>query len=81
MIDKQDLLSKLKRFGASNLSNALHRVEAMSSKILSDTEPSIVYKDAKIFLASNYKKFHDAAAEQRYDIFMKVLPKFGIIAS
>lgn len=81
MAGKEDLMSKFQRFGASNLLNVLHKAEAMSSKVLSDAEPSIVYKDAEVFLASSYKKFHDAAAEQRYDIFMRVLPKFGIIAS
>jgi len=29
------------------------------------------------FLASDYRRFHDAAEEQRFAVFKKILPRFG----
>lgn len=36
------------------------------------------YKYSPEFIKSNYKLFHDAAADQRHDLFTKIFPKFGI---
>lgn len=33
------------------------------------------------FLRSDYKKFHDAAKAQRHEVFMHILPSFGIVAA
>lgn len=38
------------------------------------------YKYRSEFITSNYKLFHDAAMDQRHDLFTKIFPKFGIYA-
>ncbi len=38
------------------------------------------YKYSPEFIKSDYKLFHDAAADQRHDLFTKTFPKFGIYA-
>jgi hypothetical protein len=65
------------RVGAQ-IHNLAHRAEALADKIGVE-QP--VYSSAEIFLSSNYKLFHDAARDQRYDVFGEILPRFGIFAA
>lgn len=67
----------LDRIGAT-LSRGVHTLEAHTAK-MPDLE-HIEYKFNPAFLTSNYKLFHDAAADQRHDLFTKIFPKFGIYA-
>lgn len=65
------------RIGAT-LSHGIHKIEAHTVK-MPDLE-HIEYKFNPEFLTSNYKLFHDAAADQRHDLTTKIFPKFGIYA-
>lgn len=67
----------LSRVGAT-LSKGVHMIEAHIVKI-PDLE-HVEYKFTPTFLTSNYKLFHDAAADQRHDLTTKIFPKFGIYA-
>lgn len=69
--------SMFQHIGAA-LSDLEHKAEAISDKL--GVEP-IDYPFTDAFLTSDYKKFHDAASDQRHDIFRKILPSFGIYAS
>lgn len=60
------------------LSDLSHRWEAMADNL--GVEPAD-YPFSESFLTSDYKKFHDAASDQRYDVFRKILPSFGIHAA
>lgn len=65
------------RIGAT-LTKGIHLIEAYAFKI-----PEIEqfeYRYSPAFISSNYKLFHDAAADQRHDLFTKILPRFGIYA-
>ena len=65
------------RIGAA-AQNLAHDAEALAEKF--NLEP-VVYPYTKEFPTSNYKLFHDAARDQRYDVFAKILPTFGIYAA
>lgn len=67
----------LDRIGAT-LSHGVHTFEAHTTK-MPDLE-QVEYKFNPAFLTSNYKLFHDAAADQRHDLTTKIFPKFGIYA-
>jgi hypothetical protein len=62
----------------AQISNLLHRAEALANKL--GVEP-MHYPFAESFLSSDYKKFHDAASDQRYDVLKKILPAAGIHAA
>jgi hypothetical protein len=72
----------------------LHRFSAMSGKIVQSLEDkliaaadavganiSIEAADHIPFLDSHYRHFHDAAKQQRHDVFQAILPSFGIVAA
>lgn len=72
----------------------LHKFMALSGKVVQSMEDKrsaaadavgadipIECSDPAPFLDSHYKHFHDAAKQQRHDVFMSILPSFGIIAA
>lgn len=73
----QAQLGLLNRVGAT-LAKGIDLIEAHTFK-LPEIE-QFEYKYNPAFVASNYKLFHDAAADQRHDLFTKIFPKFGIYA-
>ena len=70
--DKRTLLQ---RVGAKLLEAGAEHTEAVAD--LFNIE-SVTYPFNPAFLASDYKRFHDAAEEQRFAVFKKILPRFGI---
>jgi hypothetical protein len=70
--------SRWYRIGATVLSAGVHYIEAVAEHF--DLEP-FTYRLRDGFLASDYKRFHDAAEEQRFAVFKKILPRFGIFAA
>ncbi len=79
-IEKLPLKSRtpLQRVGASLLGAGVHYAEALARHF--EVEPlTFTFHDG--FLASDYKRFHDAAEEQRFAVFRKILPRFGIFAA
>jgi hypothetical protein len=72
----------------------LHKFMALSGKVVQSLEDKrsaaadavgadipIECTDHTPFLLSHYKHFHDAAKQQRHDVFMTILPSFGIVAA
>jgi hypothetical protein len=71
-------VSAFARIGAAAAEAVLHRAEALAEHLV--VEPP-VYRFDEAFLSSDYKRFHDAAGEQREAVFGRVLPRFGIFAA
>ena len=67
--------SLLQRIGAKLLETGAEHTEALADHFNIE---SITYPFNPHFLASHYKRFHDAAEEQRFAVFKKILPRFGI---
>jgi hypothetical protein len=65
------------RIGAT-LAKGIDLIEAHITKL--PEHEQLEYKYHPAFISSNYKLFHDAAADQRHDLFTKIFPKFGIYA-
>jgi hypothetical protein len=72
----------------------LHKFTAMSGKVVQTLEDKlsaaadavgvnlpIEAGDPADFLDSHYRHFHDAAKQQRHDVFQTILPSFGIVAA
>jgi hypothetical protein len=72
----------------------LHKFTAMSGKVVQTLEDKlsaaadavgvnlpIEAGDPAGFLDSHYRHFHDAAKQQRHDVFQTILPSFGIVAA
>lgn len=70
--------SLLQRVGATVLAFGVHHAEAFAEHF--GVEP-LTYPFHASFLDSDYKRFHDAAEEQRFAVFKKILPRFGIFAA
>ncbi|MEP6502228.1 MAG: DUF6765 family protein [Betaproteobacteria bacterium] len=68
----------LQRIGATLLELGVHHAEALAEHL--GLEP-VTYPFRESFLGSDYKRFHDAAEEQRFAVFKKILPRFGIFAA
>ncbi len=67
--------SLLQRIGAKLLEFGVEHTEALADHF---NVESVTYPFDAEFLTSNYKRFHDAAEEQRFAVFKKILPRFGI---
>jgi hypothetical protein len=67
--------SLLQRIGAKLLDAGVEHTEALADHFNIE---SVTYPFNAEFLSSNYKRFHDAAEEQRFAVFKKILPRFGI---
>ena len=67
--------SLLQRIGAKLLDAGVEHTEALADHFNIE---SITYPFNAQFLTSHYKRFHDAAEEQRFAVFKKILPRFGI---
>lgn len=67
--------SILQRIGAKILDFGVEHTEALAEHF---NVESVTYPFNADFLSSNYKRFHDAAEEQRFAVFKKILPRFGI---
>lgn len=67
--------SLLQRIGAKLLDAGVEHTEALADHFNIE---SMTYPFSAEFLSSNYKRFHDAAEEQRFAVFKKILPRFGI---
>jgi len=67
--------SLLQRIGAKLLEAGAEHTEALADHFNIE---SITYPFNAAFLSSHYKRFHDAAEEQRFAVFKKILPRFGI---
>jgi hypothetical protein len=72
----------------------LHKFTAMSGKVVQTLEDKMLAAadavganlpidavDPTPFLDSHYRHFHDAAKQQRYEVFQVILPSFGIVAA
>jgi hypothetical protein len=72
----------------------LHKFTAMSGKVVQALEDKLIAAadavganipiegaSASHFLDSHYRHFHDAAKQQRHDVFQAILPSFGIVAA
>lgn len=75
--NNSDRHSVFQQIGAL-ISDFGHRAEALQEHL--GVEP-MNYPYTDEFFESDYKLFHDAASDQRYDIFRKILPAFGIYAA
>lgn len=67
--------SLLQRVGAKLLEAGAEHTEALADHFNIE---SVTYPFDPAFLSSHYKRFHDAAEEQRFAVFKKILPRFGI---
>ena len=67
--------SLLQRIGANLLHFGVEHTEALADHF---NVESVTYPFSVVFLTSDYKRFHDAAEEQRFAVFKKILPRFGI---
>jgi len=67
--------SLLQRVGAKLLEAGVEHTEALADHFNIE---SVTYPFDPAFLSSHYKRFHDAAEEQRFAVFKKILPRFGI---
>jgi hypothetical protein len=67
--------SLLQRVGAKLLEAGVEHTEALADHFNIE---SVTYPFDPAFLSSHYKRFHDAAEEQRVAVFKKILPRFGI---
>ena len=72
---REQELAGWRRIGAALAEDVVHRTEALAVRL--DLEEHS-YRFSEGFLASDYKRFHDAAEEQRYIVFRTILPRFGI---
>jgi hypothetical protein len=72
---REQELAGWRRIGAALAEDVVHRAEALAVRL--DLEEHS-YPFSQDFLASDYKRFHDAAEEQRYVVFRTILPRFGI---
>jgi hypothetical protein len=75
---REQELSGWRRIGAALAEDVVHRAEALAVRL--DLEERS-YRFSEGFLASDYKRFHDAAEEQRYSVFRTILPSFGLHAA
>lgn len=75
--DGRDQANQVNRIGAT-LAKGMHLIEAHIFKMPEIEQFEYKYNPA--FISSNYKLFHDAAADQRHDLFTKIFPEFGIYA-
>jgi len=91
---QNDCLDKAQDHCAAHGESFLHRFSAFSGKALQTLEDRLNaaadYFDANLpieagdhclFLDSHYRHFHDAAKQQRFDVFQVILPSFGIVAA
>lgn len=70
-------LSVFQRVGTA-LTTLVHKAEALAEHAGVEP-PTYLYSPA--FLTSNYKRFHDAARDQRHAVFTEIFPSFGICAA
>ena len=91
---KAQCLQKAQAKNTADGESFLHRFTAASGKVIQALEDKLIAAADAVganipieasehgpFLNSHYRHFHDAAKQQRYDVFQTILPSFGVLAA